>query len=198
MKYLLFLAFLFTGLIACNTEATYEVEEEVESAFVLEYPEATKASWRADEANGYYDVVFTDKGNELTARYDRNGKRVRSANKNDDYDRRNTEARTVTTSTATTSNRSINDYDRETQTKLSGIGFRTDIPMLESEVSLADMTDDIKMAIKKDYQGWTVHKVKQIEQEGRKLLKIELKSEALDKEVKPMYTMDGQLVGIDD
>lgn len=198
MKYLLFLALLFTGLIACSTEAAYEVEEEVEASFKLEYPDATKASWRADKANGYYDVVFNDKGNELTARYDRNGKRVRSENENDDYDRRNIEARTVTTSTARMGNRKVSDYDRETQTKLSSIGFRTDIPMLESEVSLADMTDDIKTAVKKDYQGWTVHKVKQIEQEGRKLMKIELKSEALDKEVKPMYTMDGRLVGIDD
>ena len=200
MKQFLLIALMFTGLIACDNDAAYEVDDKIESAFVLEYPEATKASWRADEAGGYYDVVFTDRGNELTARYDRNGKRVRTDNDNDDYDQRESEARTVRTSATTTvrMNRNVTDYDTDTQTNLTRLGFNNTIPMLESEVSLEALTNEVEMAIKKDYKGWTIHKVKQIEQDDRKLMKIELKSEALDKEVKPMYTLDGNLVGIDD
>ena len=196
MKHLWIFALLFTGLIACDNDTAYEVEEDIETAFELEYPDATKASWRADEANGYYDVVFVDKGDELTARYDRNGKRVRTDNRNDDYDRR---SRAVTTSTRSNSgSRNMSDFNRETQTKLTSIGYRTDVPMLETEGDVASLSDAVKTAVSKDYSGWTIHKVKQIEQEGRKLMKLELKSEALDKEVKPMYTVDGQLVGIDD
>ena len=200
MKQFLLIALMFTGLIACDNDAAYEVDDKIESAFVLEYPEATKASWRSDEAGGYYDVVFTDRGNELTARYDRNGKRVRTDNDNDDYDQRESEARTVRTSATTTvrMNRNVTDYDTDTQTNLTRLGFNNTIPMLESEVSLEALTNEVEMAIKKDYKGWTIHKVKQIEQDDRKLMKIELKSEALDKEVKPMYTLDGNLVGIDD
>ena len=194
------LLLLVGGLVACNNEAASDVDESVETAFELEYPDATKASWRADKANGYYDVVFTEKGNNLTARYDRNGKRVRTDEATDDYDRRNARATATTTNTTTTTtrNRQFSEYNREAQTGLSRIGFKSDVPMLETEGDVKELSTAVSNQVAKDYEGWTIHKVKHIEQEGRKLVKLELKSEALDKEVKPMYTLTGELVGIDD
>lgn len=191
MKHLFLLALLFVGLVACENDVDDDMDDAVEAAFVLEYPEATKVRWTPDNTNGYYDVVFVDKGEEISARYDRTGKRVQVENKA-------TPTTTTQTTTTTRTERNANTFNEKNRMELEKIGFRNDIPMLESEVSLSTVSSSLSEAVSRDYRGWTIHKVKEIEQDGRKLMKFELKNEQMDKEVKPMYTMEGKLVGIDD
>lgn len=197
MKNLLWIALLFMGLLACENDVDDDIDDTIETAFEVEYPEATKVRWTPDNTNGYYDVVFVDRGEELSARYDRTGKRVKTDRDNDRSNK--TMTTTTTTTTSGSMNRNSTDYSTEVQTGLTKIGYRNDIPLLETEeADISAVPSSITAAVSRDYRGWTIHKVVRVEQDDRKVYKFELKSEELDKEVKPMYTAEGTLVGIDD
>ena len=182
MKYLNLFAFLLLFGVACDTEP--DVEDEIEVAFENDYPEALDVDWDLDETTDEYDVTFTDRGEQMTVRYDRMGKKTRvngadvDANVNINAHSNNVNANVRT--------------DRD----IERIRFRTDIPLIETDIDLTGVNNSVRTAIATDYRGWEVHKIKQVEQDGTTYYKVELK-DPTGREVKPMYTANGRLVEID-
>ena len=94
----------------------------------------------------------------------------------------------------------VNEAAREVKSdsKRMRVKISSKLPMKEVSMDMKEVPMTLQNIVKEDFQGWTVHKVKRVEQDGKYYTKFELKSEALDREVKPMYSATGQLVEIDD
>ena len=181
MKFLQLLAVLSLFAVSCDNEP--QIDERIRVDFEADYPEATDVEWEIED--GFVEAEFDDaNGKEVEVRYTMDGKKV-SVN-----------GEKVVVSTGNNNN-SVT-VDTRSNDEFSAIEFRAEMPFVESDIDLNLTTGSVRAAIARDYAGWEVHKVKQVEQDGRIFYKVELKNDALDKEVKPLYTPTGTLVSIDD
>lgn len=188
MKYLSLFAFLLLFGIACDTEP--DIDDRIEMEFAEEFPEAQDVEWTIREnveemereleeageevENAFeyqeYDVRFTNDGEPMMVSYDYEGTKIRENGK---------------------------DLTVRTTRTIEPVTFRTDLDFVESDVDLSMVGNTVLNAIRRDYAGWEVHKIKQVDQDGNVYYKAELK-DPTGKEVKPMYTASGRLVEIDD